>query len=229
MHLVVFDVDGTLTNTNVVDGEYYWRAVCEVLGIAGEQPDWSDFRHVTDAGIAAELCIRNFGREVSGEEIDSIGARLADLLEPALAIEDRVALQIPGAAEILSILNNFSEFAVALATGGLRSSAELKLRYAGLPFTALPFASSTDAPSRAEILQIAAGRAAQKHAKQFQSFTYIGDGLCDIRAARELGWRFIGIGSGEQAARLREAGATTVAPHYRPTESFFELLVNEIA
>jgi phosphoglycolate phosphatase-like HAD superfamily hydrolase len=224
MHLVVFDIDGTLTDTNVVDGECYWQAVCEVLEIFGEQPDWSRFRNVTDAGIAAELCVRHRNREVNGKEIEAIGARLTALLELALAGEDPVALQIPGAAEILSMLSNSSQFAIALATGGLRLSAELKLRRAGLPFTLLPMASSTDAVSREDILRIVAGRAAEKHARQFTSFTYVGDGVWDVRTARELGWRFIGIGSGQRAEQLRAAGASTVIPHYRPVETFLRLL-----
>jgi hydroxymethylpyrimidine pyrophosphatase-like HAD family hydrolase len=39
MHLVVFDIDGTLTNTNQEDGVCYWRAICALLGFSSEQPD----------------------------------------------------------------------------------------------------------------------------------------------------------------------------------------------
>jgi phosphoglycolate phosphatase-like HAD superfamily hydrolase len=223
MHLVVFDIDGTLTDTNVVDGECYWQAVREVLGIVGDQPDWHSFRHVTDAGIAAELCLRHLGREISRAELEAIADRLAALLEAAL-VEDPIELQIPGAAEILSILATSPEFAVALATGGMRVSAELKLRRAGLAFSSLPMASSSDAVSREDILRIAASRATEKYACQFASFTYVGDGLWDVKSARELGWRFIGIGSGAHADRLRAAGATTVIPHYRPAGTFLQLL-----
>lgn len=223
MELVVFDIDGTLTDTNVVDGECYWRAVCEVFGIVGEQPEWSDFPNVTDAGIAAELCLRHLGHEMRSDEIEAIGSRLVAFLEVAL-VGDPVAHQIPGSAEILSILDTSSEYAVALATGGLRLSAELKLQRAGLPFAALPFASSIDAVSREDILRIAAGRAAERHATQFTSFTYVGDGVWDVKTARALGWRFIGIGSGQRADQLRLAGATTVIPHYRPAETFLRLL-----
>jgi phosphoglycolate phosphatase-like HAD superfamily hydrolase len=228
MHLVVFDIDGTLTDTNLADGECYWQAVCEVLGIAGEQPDWSGFRHVTDTGIAAELCFRHLGRGIRSGEIEAIGSRLVALLEVALA-KDAIDRQIPGSAEILSILDNSSEFAVALATGGLRISAELKLRRAGLALSTLPLASSTDAVSRAEILRIAARRAAENNVTKFTSFTYVGDGVWDVKAAGELGWRFIGIGSGKQANRLRAAGATTVIPNYRPAETFLRLLNDDSA
>jgi phosphoglycolate phosphatase-like HAD superfamily hydrolase len=227
MHLVVFDIDGTLTNTNLVDGECYWRAVSAVLGLSGEQPDWSDFRHVTDVGIATELCMRQRGRQLRSLEIEAIGSRLSALLDVALVRENPSAYQIPGSAEILSVLSKSSEFAVALATGGLRVSAELKLCRAGLPFALIPFASSNDAVSRENILRIAAGRAVEKHATQFAKFTYVGDGVWDAKAARELGWEFIGIGLGEQAVRLRQAGAAIVVADYRPTEAFLSLLVDE--
>src|SRR5438128_9751655 len=105
-HLVVFDIDGTLTDTNLVDSNCYWRAVSQVLGLSGEQPDWSNFRHVTDAGIAAELCLQPLGRELSGAEIETTGSRLAAFLEVALLCKDSISHQIPGSAEILSILNN---------------------------------------------------------------------------------------------------------------------------
>ena len=75
MHLVVFDIDGTLTDTNLVDAECYWRVVSEVLRLSEERPDWSDFHHVTDVGIAAELCVRHLGRQLSSPEIEAIGSR----------------------------------------------------------------------------------------------------------------------------------------------------------
>jgi phosphoglycolate phosphatase-like HAD superfamily hydrolase len=227
LHLVAFDIDGTLTDTNVVDGECYWRAVGEVIGIFGEQPDWSTFRHVTDAGIAAELCVPHLGREITAEEIGAIGSCLAAQLETALSGKDALGHQIPGSAEILSILTESPDFAVALATGGLRLSAEVKLRRAGLWFSTVPLASSTDAVSREDILRIAASRAAEKYATCFATFTYVGDGVWDAKAARELGWRFIGIGSGPHAERLRKAGARIVIPDYLPAGAFLRLLVDD--
>jgi phosphoglycolate phosphatase-like HAD superfamily hydrolase len=227
IHLVVFDIDGTLTDTNVVDGECYWKAVCEVFVLVGPQPDWSGFHHVTDLGIAAEICACRLGREPSSEEIQAIERRLVAHLEIALVGKDPVAHQIPGSAEILSLLSGSSKVGVALATGGFRSSAELKLRRAGLPFAGLPFASSTDAVSRADILEIAACRAAEKHATKFSSFTYVGDGVWDFKTARELGWGFIGIGSGQRADQLRAAGAATVIPNYRNTGAFLRLLYDD--
>jgi phosphoglycolate phosphatase-like HAD superfamily hydrolase len=160
-------------------------------------------------------------------DVEAFGHRLTTLLEVALVDEDPRAYQIPGSAEILSILTKSFDFALALATGGLRASAELKLRRANLLNPFIPIASSNDAISREEIMRIAARRAAEKHATQFARFTYVGDGVWDAKAARDLGWRFIGIGSGEQADRLRQAGAEIVIPDYRPAEAFLGLLVDK--
>jgi beta-phosphoglucomutase-like phosphatase (HAD superfamily) len=42
MHLVIFDVDGTLTRTTTIDAVYYERAVSAHLGIRIDT-DWSTF------------------------------------------------------------------------------------------------------------------------------------------------------------------------------------------
>jgi phosphoglycolate phosphatase-like HAD superfamily hydrolase len=224
MHLVVFDIDGTLTNTDQVDGECYWRAVCEVFGFSGEQPEWTDFRHVTDLGIASELCERHLGRQLVSADADALSRRLTTLLDFALAGKEPTAYQIPGSEDVLSILNSSCEFAVALATGGFRLAAELKLRRAGLFNPSISLASSDDAASRGSIMRVAARRAAEKYATQFDKFTYVGDGVWDVKAARALGWKFMGIGSGVQADRLRQAGAALTIPNYCPASVFLDLL-----
>ncbi|MBI3191378.1 MAG: hypothetical protein HYZ36_01850 [Pedosphaera parvula] len=50
MHLVIFDIDGTLTETNAVDADCYVRALAEVFGFADVDTDWSTYPHVTDSG-----------------------------------------------------------------------------------------------------------------------------------------------------------------------------------
>jgi beta-phosphoglucomutase-like phosphatase (HAD superfamily) len=187
MHLVVFDIDGTLTNTNLEDGECYWRAICALLGFSSEQPEWSEFRHVTDVGIASELCERHLHRQLTSVDVEALSFRLATLLEVALVDKNRRAYQIPGSGEILSMLGKSFEFAVALATGGLRVSAELKLRSANLLNPFIPLASSNDAVSREEIIRIAARRAAEKHATQFAKFTYVGEWRMGRQGSARLG------------------------------------------
>ena len=66
-----------------------------------------------------------------------------------------------------------------------------------------------------EILGLAAGRAAARHARVGS----VGDGVWDVQAARQLGWPFLGIGSGARAEKLRAAGATLVLPDLTDTAS----------
>ena len=49
------------------------------------------------------------------------------------------------------------------------------------------------------------------------------DGLWDARAAASLGWRFVGVGEGERAERLRAEGAVAVVSGYEG-EGFLELV-----
>jgi FMN phosphatase YigB (HAD superfamily) len=50
--------------------------------------------------------------------------------------------------------------------------------------------SGDDAHSRTEIMRICARRMGSVIA----SFIYVGDGEWDLKAANELGWKFIGVG-----------------------------------
>jgi hypothetical protein len=97
---------------------------------------------------------------------------------------------------------------------------KLKLRRTGLLDPSVPFASSDDALSREQIMRIAAGRPAKKYMVEFSGVTFIGDGVWDVSAAQSLGWTFIGIGTDENAACLRRAGADMIIPDYNPIARF---------
>ena len=84
----------------------------------------------------------------------------------------------------------------------------------------MPLASSDHAISREEIIRIAAHRAAEKYATEIHQVHQCGGGVWDANAARQLGWKFIGIASGEQADRLRQAGAEIIIPDYRSAKAF---------
>ena len=106
-----------------------------------------------------------------------------------------------------------------IATGGWEHSARLKLKLAGLDRFELPLASSDDSVSRAGIMQIAAQRTLGSQSDDETAFTYVGDGRWDLQASLELGWEFIGIASGAQAALLKEAGAKHIQEDFRNRDS----------
>jgi len=56
MHLVMFDVDGTLSDTMDIE-RFFVQAVDNVLSIQIDE-DWASYKHVTDSGILDEILQR---------------------------------------------------------------------------------------------------------------------------------------------------------------------------
>jgi phosphoglycolate phosphatase-like HAD superfamily hydrolase/ribosomal protein S18 acetylase RimI-like enzyme len=225
MHLVLFDIDGTLTLTNQVDNRCYLCALGEALGGKEIDADWTKYPHVTDSGIASALLEAHYGAPSSAEQLDAVRGRFVALLEEAFARDPAVCRPVPGAAAMLAALTEHPGFAVGLATGGWRESARLKLRQAGLGEWDIPLASASDARAREAIMTLAAERvAAHRGVSSFQSIVYVGDGLWDVRAARNLGYHFIGIAGAGSPERLRAEGARCVIADYSDQAAFFAAL-----
>jgi phosphoglycolate phosphatase-like HAD superfamily hydrolase len=59
---------------------------------------------------------------------------------------------------------------------------------------------------------------------RFDSVTYIGDEVWDVVASRNLGYKFIGIGSGDKAEKLRKEGAVQIVNDMTDKDLFFSKL-----
>jgi phosphoglycolate phosphatase-like HAD superfamily hydrolase len=225
MHLVVFDVDGTLTDTSAVDAECFWQTAKEIFRLPTDHPTWLEgLKDVTGLGIVSQLCEQALARKISASEVDRFKARLVAMLEAAVRKEMECIRPIPGAAEVLATVRSRAGLEAAIATGCFLAEAEFKLRTAGLLDPDIPIASCDDARSREEIMTISARKAVAKHGRNFSAVTYVGDGVWDLQAAQCLGWNFIGVGSGDAAQRLLHEGAATVLPSFEPSGAFFDAL-----
>ena len=76
MHLVMFDIDGTLTGSFEYDKECFLSALLDVLETEEIDSDWSNYSHVSSTGIAMEAIERHTGRRASDEEIRKIESHL---------------------------------------------------------------------------------------------------------------------------------------------------------
>ncbi len=212
--LIVFDLDGTLTLTGDFDGELFLQALKEALGIENVSADWTTFRSVTDAGVTAEIIERNG----LGQTVQSVQDHFLALLQSKLA--ETPCREVPGAARMLSVLRNHSDFEYSVATGSWRESALLKIRSAGLVIEAL--ATCDDSSEREEIVQMSIERAqSQYHLPTDTPITLVGDGPWDVQVATNLRHHFVGIGSGRQ--RLLECGAKHVMEDFTDVDRFLEL------
>ena len=213
----ILDLDGTLMPSAEIDNECFWQAVFECYGNHDQLPELHGFKHVTDSGILDEWCVHQLGRSPGLNETTRIKHRFGQLLESAFVLQPAHFKPLPGVVEWLKAVIGNDQVHAGIATGGWEHSARLKLKLSGLDRFDLPMASSDDAMARTEIMKIAAQRTYGHQADKQTIFTYVGDGAWDIKASRELNWRFIGIAAGAQASLLRQAGASHIRVNFCKT------------
>lgn len=70
MNLIVFDIDGTLTQTNNVDSLCFTKAIKDTLQITELNTDWASYQYSTDSGLLTEIYENFLQRPPSIEEIN---------------------------------------------------------------------------------------------------------------------------------------------------------------
>ena len=191
MHLVMFDIDGTLVDSAGFDTALYVQAVRDVLEIVIDS-DWNKYEHVSDSGILAEV-LRAARSDGEHAELEArVEQRFVGLVRDYVRREPGAIREIAGAKRLVERLLDLSNVRVGVATGGFRTTALLKLTKVGIGVERLGFASGSDARARTHIMRLAAERAMQGRA--FTRATYFGDGPWDRRASAELGYDFIAVG-----------------------------------
>lgn len=225
MRLAIFDIDGTLTETNEVDSVCFVRAMADAHAVGGMNTNWGEYAHTTDSYITREVLRGHFGRAPVDAERAEFISRFVSLLEESRARDDSLFGEVAGASAALARLRVEPGWAVAIATGCWRGSALLKLSAAGLETGGVPAAFAEDGVSREEILLAALGRARERYGREgFERVVSLGDGLWDVSAARNLGFAFVGVGGGGRAAMLREAGASHVMEDFNDYERLLRCL-----
>jgi phosphoglycolate phosphatase-like HAD superfamily hydrolase len=209
--LAIFDIDGTLTNTNSVDDECFIKALAEAHAITEISTDWASYPHTTDSGITLQIFQDKFGRAPEDFELEKFKACFVNMLSEQYHSNSSSFISITGASVALSKLKQECDWVVAIATGAWRESALLKLRAAKIDLEGIPAAFAEDGLSREEILQSVVKKSLDQYRLSgFAKTVSIGDGLWDVRTARSLNFAFLGVGSGESAGILHRAGAKHV-------------------
>jgi phosphoglycolate phosphatase-like HAD superfamily hydrolase len=166
-----------------------------------------------------------FGRSPDERELRRFKSCLVNLLETHRAKDSSLFAEISGASQALNRLSRETDWAVALATGCWRDSAELKLKAAGIQTGHLPAAFAEHGLSRETILQTAVSHAQQSYSQtRFERIVSLGDALWDVQAARNLGIAFIGVGKGNRALKLRQVGARHVLEGYSDYRNLIDCL-----
>ena len=190
MKAILFDIDGTLIESMTVDTELYLASIGEVLGSVRFRGALSDYEHVTDNGILAQVLDDN-GYPFDEQTAAAIKAIFVGKIERHIETEGPFST-IHGAIEFFERTRASDGRRVAIATGGWRESARLKLESAGFDIAGIPLVTSDDAWTRIEIMETALARLGGA----FESVTYFGDAEWDRQACKSLGWNFVAVGPG---------------------------------
>ena len=217
MIAVIFDIDGTLVESAGFEDDLYIAAVRDVLGDVCIRKTWNTYRHVTDTGILRQIMEENRIRgedQIRGEGlIREVRAKFGDLVSQYLRNGCPCDPTI-GAIDLIDELRAAPGFAVGFATGGWGHTARMKLEHAGFNPKRVVLASSDDGVERTAIMQ----KCLDALGNSFQRIVYVGDAEWDVRATRELGWHFIGVGP-----RLKGKCEHWVE-HFANQQTFMEML-----
>jgi phosphoglycolate phosphatase len=198
MRLVLFDIDGTLLNSEGLGRASMQRALATVFGSSGDPAYRYDGK--TDKQIVRDT-MRLEGH--SDERIDAGMERLIDLyvvgLQEGVKSGKFKVRPLPGVLDILDALEEREDVVLGLLTGNIAPGARIKLRAAGIdPNRFRVNAFGSDHEHRPELPAIAQRRASETLGLNIagEKLVVIGDTPADIECGRSLGARAIGVASG---------------------------------
>jgi phosphoglycolate phosphatase-like HAD superfamily hydrolase len=189
MQAAIFDIDGTLLQSDASDDALYLESVRNALGDVKLRPSWGMYTQFTAAGILNEILHDN-ELEATPERVAAVRTCFVEGVRRYMSEHGPFA-EIPGAREYVRSLHTSTTHRIAYATGGWGGSALLKLSLAGFPVNGVPLISSDDHFERPQIMLLALGQLNGV----FQTITYYGDGHWDSVAAKGLGWNFVPVGA----------------------------------
>ncbi len=191
MHLVIFDVDGTLTQTFYGGDNSFLKALSRFIEVDKDYPYWKECDHPTDEAVFRHM----FKKITSNDPTPEDRSKMQDQFLVELMHKYRHTPgffdEIPGASRFMKELRSEPETLVAVASGGWEKVVRFKLELAGIDLHELEIIGSDNHHSKPEFTQALIDRITQKH--PVKRVTYIGDSLYDYETSRRLGINFIGI------------------------------------
>jgi phosphoglycolate phosphatase-like HAD superfamily hydrolase len=221
MHLVLFDIDGTILWTDGAGRRAINRALEEIFGGTGPDGHWFDGK--TDRQIVRELM------RLDGHADDHIDARMDALLERYVTYLERELANpehpprlLDGVLPLLDALEARADVVLGLLTGNLERGARAKLAAVGIdPDRFRVNAFGSDAEHRPELPALAQRRARDLLALEVsgEAVVVIGDTPADVECGRSIGARAIAVATGRYGVDQLAA--------YRPAAVFRDLTETE--
>jgi phosphoglycolate phosphatase len=229
MRLVLFDIDGTLLNSEGLGRASMQRALAEVFGSPGSPLYRYDGK--TDKQIVRDVM------RLEGHSDEYIDARMESLILLYLeglrtgAKSGKFNVRpLAGVVEVLDALESRKDVVLGLLTGNVEPGARVKLTAAGIdPNRFRVNAFGSDHEHRPQLPAIAQRRASETLGLDItgERLVVIGDTPADIECGRSLGARAIGVASGHYTVEQLEAhDPYAVFPSLANTEQVVETILH---
>lgn len=215
MHLIIFDIDGTILDSVDEDDKCFIQTFSDLYQLDLGEVAWNDFKHVTDAWMTTDIFKQYFDRGPSAEELNQIKTRYYQLLD---GVKHKFKA-VNKALMFLELLHTRTDCIIGFATGGWGANAILKCSSVGLDLNRFIFKTSSDHFDRSRIVDLVVQEAQNKHQLNvFDSITYFGDGLWDYRTTELLGINFVGVDI-HRNGKLAKVGVDQIINDYtNPTQ-----------
>lgn len=223
MKFIIFDIDGTLTQTKKVDDKCFMKAFEQTFGIDIWNEKWEKLKHVTDWGITEEIIHREWNRFPRQAEYNLMVSNFVSNLNSEYLEDPLQFKEVSGASNFFSELREKKNIELGIATGAWEKSANLKLDIVGIDIEGICFSNSNLFKSREAITEDVIDQLKSKYQKTPERIIYFGDGEWDFKTCINLGIDFIGIDV-EKNGKLNNLGAKTVFNDYTNKDKMLQAL-----
>jgi phosphoglycolate phosphatase-like HAD superfamily hydrolase len=225
MHVVLFDIDGTLVSKRGTEAKERERFRLAVLDIVGKSPPIDPWRY--DGMVDPEICRRllidaGLNANAAASNLEKVIRRVGEIY---LTMDMKPVLN-GGVEKLLRILSASSSHKLGVLTGNLSIVAERKLRLAHIrPYFAETFYSNGHF-DRSDLVRDAVRACKAKYrVRGSKAMTIVGDTPRDIEAANANGVEVIAVSSGfYSATELERAGARAVFSTLEPSNELLKAL-----
>lgn len=196
MHVILFDIDGTLIHTRGAGRAALKCALIEDFGI--ERPDDNvPIEGRTDRGITRDLFAAHKIAETPENWQKFRDAYLRHLPEQ---LRNRLGTVLPGILSLLQSLQATEQIAMGLLTGNTRRGARIKLSHFGIDHYFVFGGFGDEHYQRNDVAREALKEVRTRHGADFDAgrVWVVGDTALDVQCARAIGARAVAVGTGAQ-------------------------------
>lgn len=227
MHLLIFDIDGTLSNTTNIDDECFIDVLYNCFRISLLMQEWTKYKVETtgtDEGLVKTIYRAKFRKQITKDELELFKEYYFKALLNEFEKSPEKFSEVKGALEMINYLSRDNNFRIAIATGSWRKSAEMKLNAIGISPQSFPLSCSDGITLRYYIVKNAIEMAKDFYmVKEFEKITYIGDGIWDYVTSQHLNINFVGVDS-QKKGKLQVRGVEKVINDFSKLDDFINLL-----